>query len=122
MINCKTCEESFDPEWRVYIQAEVWESKNFCPSCFGWWKMVKARTMGDITNEGYRTVVVDGNHFRIANEEQTGYFRGYGGAKFIINFLDGTTVTTTNLWSSGRIPEKFREHLPDNATFGKVNG
>lgn len=126
MIKCKTCEEEFDPEWRVSVGypnantlPEVWESKNFCPRCFFWWMMVKARTNGNVTDEGNKCVVVGGQHYRICDENSESLFRGYGGAKFIIDFFDGSTVTTTNLWHDGEVPEVFREHLPNNATFRK---
>lgn len=65
-----------------------------------------------------RRAVIDGKHYLIAPETTHPHdFRGHGGRTFIIEFFDGRTVTTTNLWSQGRIPPKWREKFPDNARF-----
>lgn len=64
------------------------------------------------------TARIGGRHYRIG-PERAGGFRGFGGARFIIQFHDGRKVVTTNLWSQGEIPEAYREQLPDNATFVK---
>jgi hypothetical protein len=45
---------------------------------------------------------------------------GMGGRRFDIEFLDGTRVTTHDLWHVGIIPEWFWKKLPDNARF--LNG
>jgi len=63
------------------------------------------------------SVRIDGEHYMIAREDATGAFRGHSGRKFTIRFDDGRTVTTTNLWSQGTIPEEFKSDLPDNARF-----
>ena len=44
---------------------------------------------------------------------------GFGGRLFFIRFKDGRSATTRNLWEVGRIPEEYREALPDNAKFIK---
>jgi hypothetical protein len=41
--------------------------------------------------------------------------RGYGGAKWRVQFLDGREVETSNLWHQGTVPEQYRRYLPDNA-------
>lgn len=64
------------------------------------------------------TVRVEGHHYRIAPEAQRG-MRGFDGAKWTIEFLDGRRVVSTNLWSNGDIPAALRELLPDNARFVK---
>src|SRR5205823_2378018 len=45
-------------------------------------------------------------------------FRGFGGTRFVIEMFDGTRFVTTNLWTQGEIPDRFRHLLPDNARFG----
>ena len=62
-------------------------------------------------------VVADGCVYQIGDENSNSSFRGYDGRKFVIEFFDGRKVTTTNLWSNGKIPERFRALLPDNAKF-----
>lgn len=42
---------------------------------------------------------------------------GFCGRRFWIRFFDGRTLTTNNLWYQGKIPEEFREELPDTAEF-----
>lgn len=44
-------------------------------------------------------------------------FLGFSGRRFWIRFKDGRTVTTNNLWHNGKIPEEFRDQLPDTAEF-----
>ncbi len=69
-----------------------------------------------------RTVIVDGHHYKIADENgHPNAFRGHSGIKFTIRFHDGREVVTTNLWSQGKIPEAWRDRLPDNAIFVKAS-
>lgn len=60
---------------------------------------------------------IDGKHYSIGPENVGPFMRGMGGREFIIKFDDGRTVTTTNLWSQGSIPDNFKALLPDNAVF-----
>jgi len=64
-----------------------------------------------------RCVRVNGTHYVIAADEPDGMFRGFGGQGFTVQFFDGRTVATSNLWHQGTIPELFRDRLPDNAKF-----
>lgn len=73
----------------------------------------------DVVADG-RSVIVNGEHYRIADEPHTGApdnCRGFGGRQFTIAFFDGRTVTTRNLWQQGIVPPAWRESLPDNARF-----
>ncbi|MEV4748997.1 hypothetical protein AB0K21_21685 [Streptosporangium sp. NPDC049248] len=63
-----------------------------------------------------KRVVVNGEHYLICGDE-TGGFRGYGGRRFDIEFFDGRTATTRNLWCQGTIPPRWRDRYPDNARF-----
>jgi hypothetical protein len=60
-------------------------------------------------------VVVDGEHYSICAD--TGAFRGHGGRRFDIEFFDGRTATTRNLWHQGTVPAEWRYRYPDNARF-----
>lgn len=42
---------------------------------------------------------------------------GHAGRRFWIRFKDGSTLTTNNLWYQGKIPDEFRDELPDTAEF-----
>jgi hypothetical protein len=66
-----------------------------------------------------RIVRVDGTQYVIGDEDAPRAFRGFGGARFNIDFHDGRKVTSTNLWCNGDIPEHFRAELPDNAVFNE---
>ncbi|MEV8636430.1 hypothetical protein AB0395_32735 [Streptosporangium sp. NPDC051023] len=60
-----------------------------------------------------RRVVVDGEHYLIGDGADS--FRGFGGRRHDIEFFDGRTVTTRDLWHQGTVPPKWRERYPDNA-------
>ena len=63
-------------------------------------------------------IIVNGVCYHMGDENEKSYFRGFGGARFVIEFLsDGHRVTTTNLWCQGDIPERF--YKSDNAVFVK---
>lgn len=66
---------------------------------------------------GKNDVVIDGYTYSIGPENSTSKFRGMAGRKFIIEFLDGRTVTTTNLWAGGEVPKYFRSRIPNTAKF-----
>ena len=88
---------------------------NNCFDCSFWIKKI------DISEEDQaRRVIVNGQHHRLGIDN-VGPFRGFGGRAFRIQFQDGRIVETSNLWHQGEIPEKFREWLPDNATFIPAN-
>lgn len=106
------CVECGQPEWGQWVKsaADAMIERGECFECNFW--LGKIRDIGDPT-----WVRVNGRCFRIAEEAAPGSFRGFGGARYIIRFNDGRLATTTNLWTQGVIPERFRERLPDNAVF-----
>lgn len=61
-------------------------------------------------------VVIEGHAYGIGKEGSP--FPGFAGRRFDIEFHDGRKVTTHNLWSHGQVPERFRDRIKDNATFG----
>lgn len=61
--------------------------------------------------------MIDGTHYVICDEDSKSSFRGFGGAKFQIEFNDGTRVVTTNLWCQGEPKGFWKQHFPDNARF-----
>lgn len=62
--------------------------------------------------------VIDGRFYSIADENSK-YFRGFSGHKFVIEFFNGTKKTTTNLWHGGDVPEEFQYLITNNAKFTK---
>lgn len=61
-------------------------------------------------------IVINGNCYNACKEDSKS-FRGFDGREFRIKFFDGKELCTTNLWSRGKIPLRFRDRLPDNAYF-----
>lgn len=51
-----------------------------------------------------RSFVANGGYFYIDPDENTPW-KGFGGRRWVVRFLDGETVTTTNLWSEGPAKE-----------------
>lgn len=49
-------------------------------------------------------------------------FKGFDGRLFRIRYPDGKEVETNNLWHNGKIPDNWRDRLPDNAEFIKPKG
>lgn len=42
---------------------------------------------------------------------------GMAGRRFDIEYFDGRTVTTHDLWAGGEVPDKYRDLIPDTARF-----
>lgn len=62
----------------------------------------------------------NGEHYVIGAEDAEGPFRGSAGRVFYVYYhvgpFAGKIFRTTNLWSQGKIPEKYQNELPDNAS------
>ena len=86
--------------------------KQLCFSCDFWVEKINIKNRNDV-------IRINQQHYIIGSEtaETIGSFRGFNGRKFKIRFLDGREIITTNLWSQSRIPDLFKERLPDNAIF-----
>lgn len=88
-------------------------AQQLCFICLFWTDMVPLRA--DPANAR-----IGGIHYHIGPENDTHReLRGFGGNLSIIHFADGREVATTNLWHQGKIPDHFRDRLPDNAAFAK---
>ena len=61
--------------------------------------------------------IIDGNSYRIESENVPESLKGFYGNKHTIKYNDGRIITTTNLWTNGEIPTKYRIVLKDNAEF-----
>jgi hypothetical protein len=67
-------------------------------------------------------VVIDHVHYWIVTDPGTDkpdHCRGFGGREHTIEFFDGRTIATRNLWHQGTIPPSWRDRLPDNARFAQ---
>lgn len=118
-IICLECSKKEKLRWGDDIKKKLIE-RNLCFNCNFWWEYVE---QVDDPN----SVRVKGVHYWICSENAPrGTFRGFAGKKFKIIFFTPTIsvahntpriIVTTNLWSQGEIPIRFRDRLPDNAEF-----
>lgn len=97
------------------IEKSLFSNKPLCSStCYhiNYWN--------EIIEEKDEHIIIDGVCYYDDGEvnNPTKYaFLGHSGRRFWIRFLDGRTITTNNLWYNGKIPDEFRDQLPDNAEF-----
>jgi hypothetical protein len=91
----------------VECDISVMGEKSLCSGCAHWLDLIE--------RAADKRIVVDGAHYLV------GPVGGFGGAKWIIEFLDPTRegFTTHQLWYQGIIPSHFRDRIPDNARFIK---
>jgi hypothetical protein len=61
-------------------------------------------------------IIIDGFCYMIGSNEG---IKGYNGKNFIIQKNNGQVIKTDNLFCQGKVPESFREALPDNSKFLK---
>ncbi|MHA1962769.1 MAG: hypothetical protein ACW99U_21480 [Candidatus Thorarchaeota archaeon] len=107
---CKECGLVENNRHWAFV-ADRLEKSGLCQECEHWLNAVNFK-------EQERVVRIKGHHY-IINDEIPGpaHLKGHKGQKFIIKFNDERQVVTTNLWHQGKIPEHFKERLPDNAVF-----
>lgn len=84
--------------------------KGLCFSCNIWTERYE--------NFSEEHLVIDNTFYTLGEENAKDYFRGFGGAKFLIK-RGNEIITTTNLWCGGDIPERFKTILPNTAKFIK---
>jgi len=105
-MNCQICNKE--------ITKSMFTNKILCSSeCFQidfWDDNIKIKDELHIAR-------IKGEQYCIGDEIRSNPFRGFCGRKFIIRFLNGREVISTNLWYNGRIPESHIGLLPDNAEF-----
>ena len=58
-----------------------------------------------------------GSHYVAVMDNSAGGFKGFGGARFIFEHVDGRVIFCNNVWHQGNIPDTFKERLPDNGRF-----
>lgn len=111
-MKCKICGKEETPS--NYINQKDMEENQLCFTCNFWKEMLEK----DAKRDPHTWCMIDGTHYVIEPEDDPEtYFRGFGGARFQIEFNDGTKVVTTNLWCQGEPKDYWREKFPDNARF-----
>lgn len=113
-VNCQWCGKNEELHWYEAVNEYLIET-GLCFDC-GFWLGYILCADTDYTKDGQRIARINHQHYVICPDNpRPGLGSGYGGRKITLRFLDGTEVTTRNLWSQGEIPELFRDQLPDNA-------
>lgn len=112
-MNCRFCGAAID--FNFYNKEEL-KRLQLCFACCFWWEKVEWHANGDVTDNGHSVARIRGNHYTIHSAYSHGP-QGFGGRKHVILFDNGEEVTCHNLWHQGEIPPRFRDHLPNNATF-----
>lgn len=110
-VTCLECGVTQGLCWFPDINAKL-KARSLCHSCDHWTHYVET----DPSNPD--ALVIEGAHYVVGDEAHGGgRMSGFYGQKFIIEKFSGERIVTTNLWCQGRIPERFRGRLPDNARF-----
>lgn len=107
---CSECREVFHPSYvgNNQIGAALRE-RSLCFMDDFWFKAHADYLAG-------ARLVVSGQSYSIASERAAGS-RGHGGRCFRIQYPDGRVVESTNVWTQGSIPERWRDRMPDTAIF-----
>jgi len=104
---CKFCGNHVVTTYYEPIKTQLRE-RCICFSCNFWYEIVQNKN-------NKKRVFINGSAYTIQPETEKGS-RGFGGKQFTIKKFDEVEIIiTTNLWSSGEIPEYFKNQLPDNA-------
>ena len=106
-MKCPTCNKEIE---KSSVDESSMKKNKECFECALWRKRLHIINNPDVA-------IIDGTFYTIDDEDDPSSFRGFGGAKFVINFKDGRVVTTTNLWCGGKIPNVWKPKFPNNANF-----
>lgn len=111
---CVECGDVLKADYCEPYKSQILAEK-VCFSCLFWRDYAKKASDPS-------SVRVGGQHYWIKPDRPGSACLGHGGAEFLIRFTDGRdvtrrTVVTHNLWAQSRIPDHFRDRLPDNAEF-----
>src|SRR5512140_3687319 len=116
---CSTCGKK--DSWERFgetdsIEVKLMKEKEVCFTCACWLNRIEEGKTDD------RFFVVNGISYWFGNripEDQPASFKdthGFSGRKVHI-LRNGEHIYTDNLWDQGRIPDQFRDQLPDTAEF-----
>jgi len=117
---CKSCntEESNPERFGKCEIREMMEAENLCFTCAFW--EIHARDF-EAGKDKNKVFIVNGNRYHDGgkvDKKTTRGFLGYGGADWKIKMIKtGRIIETNNLWHQGKIPEHFKNRMPDNAEF-----
>lgn len=109
---CKECGKKEEGNWVEEKKLRLIE-RQLCFSCDFWYSHYLLKNSKIVAR-------IKGHHYRIGvKTNDPNRWKGMGGSKITIKFNDGRIIHTDNLWHQGEIPERWKERMPDNATFIK---
>lgn len=110
MIICRFCGKEEQPE--------RWSNKSYlllhrcCHECGYWIEIIIFDEILNRRGEWWRAVVVGGHHYRTHKGLNT------PGHRWVVqNMATEQVVFSNDLWYQGKIPQRWRQQLPDNARF-----
>lgn len=105
-VTCKFCGKDEEGNYTDSCKEEL-VTRCACYTCNYWINQ---------SEDPSTSVILYGVHRRIGKElpNTPDMFKGHGGTPYIIKYIDGREVKTTNLWHQGTIPDRFRHIMPDN--------
>ena len=115
IVRCHECDQD-DEACYMEPTASRMIKMHLCFKCLFWVEKLEI----DKGPHANRVARVAGTQYWIGDDPKRGDYAsglGYGGQRFHIRWHDGREKVTTNLWCNGKIPEHFKERLPDNAIF-----
>ena len=112
-MKCPTCNKEIGTGSFISSDERSMKENGECFECDIWRKSLEKLNNPE-------TAIIDGTFYSIGDEDSKSPFRGFGGARFQIEFNDGRRVITTNLWCGGDISKYWRDNFyKDNARFEK---
>ncbi|NDV63966.1 hypothetical protein [Bacteroides sp. 224] len=110
--NCSICGDSYDLEefQKQLPLTQLMKQRNICFKCAFW--------LDKIENPNPNREIIDGQHCTFhPSQNERSYFQGCGGREFYILRNDKSLAMSNNVWFQGKIPDRFRESLPNTAQF-----
>jgi len=113
-LKCSYCGEHDRLYWTEHVRKKL-IAQQACHGC-GFWLDHARRDLIDVADKYRHVITADWGHYIIGSEEG-GRFRGFGGARFTVEWFDKDrpATVTTNLWHQGTIPEHMRHRFEVNA-------
>lgn len=111
IVTCAKCGKKEKAQYVDEMKNKM-VSRNLCFSCLFWTEILEDK-------DNPRRIFVEGHAYFLGKEKRDSYreFRGYGGSRFFIGYMNGGKTESTNLWHNGDIPELFKNDLPNTAIF-----
>lgn len=117
--DCRECGNPIWLQWLAPTDARLVERLE-CFNCHHWMSIIRegievvAERLERKTPDS-NEFVLERHHYQVGPNKKAGPYNGFGGHKWLIEFLDGRKVETCDLWHQGTIPPLFYERMPVNA-------